>query len=322
MNPFIDFLWKYRKNNIIALIFIAILSIVIAFFVMDKYYTSDVSILPPAGGGDLGKMNTIASIMGMGNMGGGLVSLEMYESIILSRKLQEKLLATSVGDNANSDESVSNQSLLEYLKIEGDNEYEIQEKAHKELNEEILYTEYDDISNILNLQVALKDPFIASNIANKIVMLLDEIVKDHLTKEFHEQYNYIEKRKNVVKDSIKLVESDLENFLKTSIDLSAPDEIVERMRLERTLTIQTAIYAEIKTQEELFLMKNAYMLSPVKVLDSGQIPYKKSRPKRIIVVIALIIIGGFILFLINSSIVFYRRFRTEIVPKLNSGANE
>ncbi len=282
---------------------------------MDKYYTANVSLLPPATSSALqGRLNTIASLMGVGNVGGSILSLEMFESIIHSRKLEKQLLHTPF--EIPMDGGHQTKTLLEFLEIDGENEREIYEKAYKLLNEEVIYTEVDEITNMMILKVTLKNPFLAAAVANKIVVYLDSLVHQHLTKEFREQYAYLKNRMAVVQDSVQMTEEKLKRFLEKSVDVSTPEHIVERMRLERQLIMLSTVYAELKKQEELFIMQNISMLSPVKVLDTAEVPFRKSRPKRLLVLLALLILGGAFQLFVNAGIVFYKRFKTEVVPSL------
>ncbi len=297
-----------------------LVSLIIVFAVMDKYYTSDVTILPP-GGNDLGgSLNTIASIVGMGNMGNGIVSLEMYQSIIVSRRLEKQLLETKYTVDHGGEFAFSG-TLLEFLEIEGENIRDTYEQAYKSLNEEILYAETDDISNILKIEVSLQNPFLAEKVANSVVEYLTDIVNNQVNKEFHEQYNYIKNRITVISDSIKLFENDYRQFLDSTTDLTIPINIIRKLQLERELTILSTILGELKKQEELFIMQNMSMLSPVKVLDVPTVPFKKSRPKRVLVLISFIFFQLFIILLINAALVFYHKFKQEVImEQVNSGS--
>ncbi len=315
INPFTKYLWKTRKINMTIFAIYALVMIGVVFGIMDKYYTADVSLLPPAGSSALqGRLNTLASLVGMTNLGSNFLSLEMYESIIHSRKLETKLLHTHFQFPENGQEKKV--KLLDYLEIEGENKREIYEKAFKLLNEDVIYTEVDEITNMMLLKVTLKNPFLAAQVANKIVHYLDSLVQEHLTKEFREQYAYITNRMQVVEDSIATIEKRLKKFLERTVDVTTPEHIVERMRLERELTVQTTVFAELKKQQEMFLMQNMFLLSPVKVLDYAQPPYRKSRPKRILVLLALWLIGAFVQLSANGALVFYREFKTKIIPSL------
>ncbi len=319
-NPLLKHLWRYRKANIIAGVVYFLLAVGFVFGIMDKYYTASVSLLPPAGSSPLqGRLNTIASLMGMGNVGNSILSLEMFESIIHSRKLEKQLLQTPF--QISQDGQSVTRTLLEFLEIEGENDREIYEKAYKLLNEEVIYTEVDEITNMMILKVTLKNPFLAAAVANQIVTYLDSLVQQHLTREFQQQYAYLKNRMAVVQDSIKLTEQKLKRFLEKTIDVTTPEHIVERMRLERELVVLSTVFSELKKQEELFIMQNIYLLSPVKVLDRAEVPYRKSRPKRLLVLVALMILGGAMMLLVNAGIVFYQRFKTEVLPTLDDRKN-
>ncbi len=315
-NPFTKFLWKHRKKNIAIAFIYFVLAVAFVFGVMDKYYTANVSLLPPAGSSALqGRLNTIASLMGMGSPGNSILSLEMFESIIHSRKLEKQLLNTAFTVPVNGQSQTK--TLLEFLEIEGDNDRELYQKAYKQLNEEVIYTEVDEITNMMILNVTLKNPFLAAAVANKIVVYLDSLVKQHLTREFQQQYAYLKKRINTVQDSINITEQKLKRFLEKSVDVTTPEHIVERMRLEREMIVLSTVFSELKKQEELFIMQNIYMLSPVKVLDMAEVPYRKSRPKRLLVLVALLILGGAFQLMVNAGIVFYKRFKSEVLPSLD-----
>ncbi|RMH60522.1 MAG: hypothetical protein D6677_13575, partial [Calditrichaeota bacterium] len=187
-SPLVAFIWKYRKKNIIAFLVMTLISGTIVFGIMDKYYTSNISVLPPGGSDIGGSLNTIASIVGIGGMSTGMVSLEMFQSVIISRRLEDRLLKTEYNVDPGGEFEYSG-TLLDFLEIDGVNKRDVYEQAYKMLNEEILYAETDDISNILNIQVSLQNPFLAQKVAESVVEYLDEIVKKHVNKEFHEQYN-------------------------------------------------------------------------------------------------------------------------------------
>jgi len=319
VSPFVQFLWKHRKPNIIAFFIMMVISMVVVFGVMDKYYTSDVTVLPP-GGGDIGSnLNTIASIVGMGNLSTGMVSLEMFQSVIISRKLEKKLLETHFDVDPGGEFEFSGK-LIDFLKIDSKNQRDLYEQAYKTLNEDVIYAETDDISNILKIGVSLQNPYLSKEVAETIVKYLDEIVKKHVNKEFFEQYTYIKKRIAGISDTLKFVEGGLKEFLEQATDLTIPRNIIRKIQLERKLTILSTILGELKKQEELFVMQNMSMISPVKVLDNPVVPFKKSRPKRILVLLAFIMIFSALQLMANAAIIFFRKFHEALNEGLKHGS--
>ncbi|MHB2149580.1 hypothetical protein ACX8XP_11020 [Calditrichota bacterium LG25] len=313
LNPIVTFIWEKRRLNLGILLGSLVVVLIVLFFVLNKYYTASVSIVPSSASFSSqlgGKLGALAGLAGIGNIGAGGQSQEMYEGIIHSRRLQSQLLKTKF--TFQDDDAQRSLTLLDFLEIEGDNQRQIWEKAFKKMNEEVIYTEINPDNNILYIKVTLKNPFLAAAVANKLVEYLENIVRQQINKEYNEQYDYLKGRITVLKDSIQISENNLKNFLKTTRDLNAPENVIKELRLRRILTMQSAILAELRKQEELFVLQNMVNLSPVKVLDHAIVPYKKSRPRRALLLISFIIIIVSLQFLANYAIVAYRAFRKNL----------
>ena len=312
LNPIILFIWKNRKINITIASIATVLLFLLVMLFMTKYYTATTSIIPASSNfaSQLGgKLGSLAGLAGLSNMGSGGQSQQMYESIIKSKKLQHRLLHTEF--EFDTDDGIKKQQLLDFLEIEGKNQREILEKAYKELNGDIIFPELDNETDILFVNVTLENPFLAAKVANKIIEYLDDIVSNQINKEYDEQYAYLRKHKTVIKDSILIVENQLKDFLKNTRDLYAPENVIKELRLKRILTMQTAILAELKKQEEIFVLENIVNLKPVKVLDRAVAPYKKSRPKRALVLISFFMLMISVQFVVNYLIVTYRAFKQK-----------
>ncbi len=310
MNPIIAFIWKHRKINLSVFWGSMLIVVIVLFFVLDKYYTANASVLPASSNfaSQLGgKIGTLAGLAGLGSIAGGGQSQEMYQGIISSRKLQLRLLQTEFEFKTNN--GIRKQKLIDNLEIDAKNQRQLLEKAFKKLNEDVIYTEVNPDNDILYLKVTLKNPFLAAEVANKIIEYLDDIVQHQIHKEYKEQYDYLKQRISLLKDSILISENNLKKFLEETRDLNAPKNVIKELRLKRALTMQTTILAELKKQEEIFVLENMVNLSPVKVLDHAIPPYKKSRPRRALLLISFFLIILFVQVLVNYLILAYKAFK-------------
>jgi uncharacterized protein involved in exopolysaccharide biosynthesis len=104
-------------------------------------------------------------------------------------------------------------------------------------------------------------------------------------------------------------------FLETNIDPTLPAFQVEQLRLQRNLRIQTELLIEFRKQLEIFIADNMINLADIKVLDSAYPPYRKSRPKRALLLIALTMLAGFIQLGTNVSLVILQKFKNEFYGK-------
>lgn len=313
LNPIFAFIWKNRKINLIITALSVLITVLIIFFILNKYYTATASVIPSSSNfaSQLGgKLGTLAGLAGLGPVGAGGQSQEMYQGIINSRKLQLRLLQTEF--RFKTSDGLRKQKLIDYLEIKAKNKRQLLEKAFKILNEDVIYTEINPDNNILYLKVTLRNPFLAAAVANKIIDYLDDIVRHQINKEYTQQYNYLQQRISSLKDSILYSENNLKEFLEKTRDINAPENVIKELRLKRVLTMQSAILAELKKQEEIFVLENMVNLSPVKVLDHAIPPYKKSRPRRALLLISFFMLIISVQFLANYLLVAYKAFKQNL----------
>lgn len=313
LNPIVSFIWKHRKTNLIIFSLSILILIIVVFIVLDKYYTATATVIPSSSNfaSQLGgKLGALAGLAGINSIGAGGQTQEMYQGIIGSRRLQLRLLNTVF--EIKNKKNTRKEKLIDFLDIKAKNRRQHLEKAFKMLNEDVIYTEVNPDNDLLILKVTLKNPFLAADVANKIIEYLDDIVRHQINKEYSEQYNYLTNRISLMKDSILIAENNLKNFLEKTRDLNAPQNIIKQLRLKRVLTMQTAILAELKKQEEIFILENMVNLSPVKVLDHAIPPYRKSRPRRALILISFFLIILSVQFLVNYLILAYKAFKQNL----------
>ncbi len=316
INPIIIFIWKNRFKNLILAVILLIASFLIVLLGMDKKYTAVVSIIPPSGSSSsMGKLGALAGLAGLGSISNSGLSQDMNRGILESRALQYKLLQTNFSYQENGN-TVSGK-LIDLLEIDSSNPRELYEKAYKAFVEDILFSDIDADNNILYINVTLKSPVLAAMVANKMIEYLDEIVKKQIVNEYSEQSQYIRSRIQIISDSLKMSENAYKKFLEQTREADSPEYTILDMQFQRQLTVLTTILSELQKQKELLIMNNMFTLSPIKVLDRAEPPYRKSRPKRLLTIISIFSIFIFLQLLINTSIVLFRNFKTNVIARID-----
>jgi len=201
--------------------------------------------------------------------------------------------------------------LIRNLKIKAVNASDSLEKALKKMRSKVINIEINPDNNILTMQVTLYDPLMAAVVANQMVAILDSIVKIQVQKEYREQLLYLNNRISETEVNLKEAENNLQTFLERSRNLKDPRGQVEEIRHRREIELQTAIYTELQKQKEIFILQNMVNLSPVKVLDKAIPPFKKSRPKRALLLISLGLLAIFAQVGLNGSILIVRKIRRD-----------
>jgi uncharacterized protein involved in exopolysaccharide biosynthesis len=308
--PLLWFILSHKKINIIIFSLYCILIFILVVFVISLKYTAQVSILPSQANfaqGFGGKMDEIKKAAGLTSGPLTAQSQEMYLGILHSRRLLDQCINKEFEINYRG--MRLKKKLVDFLEIEGENEREVHEKMIKTLREDIQFIEIDTDNEILYLDVTTDFPELSAQLANYMVDVLNEIVKNQVQKEYREQYQYLQNRILEIEDSLRIADNEMQNFLEKNFDPNLPQFQVEKIRYMRNIEVQTVIYTEFKAQLELFIADNMINLSDIKILDSAIPPYRKSRPKRALLLVSFGILCLFIQISVNGTIIVYRRFR-------------
>jgi uncharacterized protein involved in exopolysaccharide biosynthesis len=316
--PFLGFILKHWKKNLYVGIIYTILLIVIVFFIIPLEYTSGVSILPSAASfsqGMLGNLGNLGKIAGI-DVGAGskAQSQEIYMGIIFSRLLLDQVIYHQY--EFEEDRELRKQNLVEYFELDDLEQREISEKMLKAMREGVVAVNISQDNDILYLDVTTENPFLSAAVADKIVEILNNIVKTEVQKEYRQKLTYLEDRLNGIEDSLVIAEKELMLFLETNTDPTVPAFQVKQLRLQRNLRLQAELLIEFRKQLEIFIADNMVNLADIKVLDQAYPPYRKSRPKRALLLIALTMLVGFVHLGVNVSIVILQKFKNEFNGKL------
>jgi uncharacterized protein involved in exopolysaccharide biosynthesis len=230
--------------------------------------------------------------------------------IIFSRRLLEKVVFQEYEFLSNG--QIKKQNLVDFLEIEEEDEREVIEKVLKRMREDVVIVNIDVDNDILYLDVTTENPFLSAQVANKIVDILNEIVKTEVQKEYRQKLQYLENRLSEIEDSLKIGENELMFFLETNTDPTLPSFLVEQLRLQRNLQIQTELLIEFRKQLEIFIADNMVNLADIKVLDQAYPPYRKSRPKRALLLISFVLLLGFVQLGINASVLIWRNIKQDL----------
>ncbi|WP_025209009.1 Wzz/FepE/Etk N-terminal domain-containing protein [Hippea sp. KM1] len=278
-------IWKYRKFIVVFTLSLTIITVVATLF-MENIYKSSAVILPTkqgSGGSSLvSQYSGIASLVGISlpGSGGSDDIMALLKSRSLKRETIEKynLLPVILYKSWDSKNKrwIEKEGIITKIKkaIFGSkkqvfNKEEIRmSKAIKSFSDMIDVNEDKKLGTI-SVSVEYPDPVIAANLVGDLLSTL----KDRMTKEAIE---IAKKRKKILEDELNKTQDP---------------------------TIQQKLYSLIAKQEETMVMAKVSEDFAFKVIDPPQIPIKKYKPKRkLIVIVAFImslILGIFLVFFVE-----------------------
>lgn len=296
--------WKFLWVNLS----IAVLTLIILFFIVSLYYESTVTILPEYGNknSNLGQIGDLAALAGV-KVGEGAPT-EIYQVLVKSESvlqpvIYKKYLTGEFKDSVN---------LIRYFEVKPDNDLppnlrqrKMFIKAYKKLSEGHLETDLDRLTKVLNIKVTMPESDLSALVANNIVESLDNYIRTKRKSYASEQRFYIEKRLLQVKDSLSAVENRLKNFREENRLVASPALMLEQGRLLRNVDIMQAVYIELNKQLEIAKIDEIKETPVLNVKELAKDPIVKAGPKRGII---------FVIILFTSIILsaLYYMFRDEL----------
>ena len=305
-----------RKNKNILAIFnsiVAVITLIILFFVIKPYYTSSVIILPDSGRKPtFNQLSDLASLAGISV--GENAGTEIYQNLLTA----ETVLAPAVYAKYKTQEFTDSVNLIKYFEIDNysDEPVEIRKRKRflkiKKILLEKIQTRLDRKTKILTLSVTMPESKLSAEVANNIVKSLDNYLRTKTKTYASEQRHYIEKRILQVKDSLNKAEQKLKDFREKNRQISqSPSLLLKQNNLLRDVEILQTVYIELNKQLELAKIEEIKDTPILNVKEFAKDPIKKAGPKRIIIFIVV-----FILSLILS--VLFILYHSQIVNFFSS----
>ena len=282
----LSFLWNKKKKIIIITSAFTILSIIYSF-VATSWYTSTVTILPSRGDNKLNQYSGIASLVGINIPIQNENDQRLYPEIIKSNFVLDRVLMNKFRTQS-SDQPIS---LFEFCNIQFDSsniedKYIVHQEFKEILRKEYSRTEIDEKSSMLTISIsAPEDPLLASELANFFVAQLDYYNRYFRKHKATEQRRYIEKGLEDTNELLEIIRDNLIEFKESNKNIASPQKQIMYEKLETEMQVQKNLYIELKKQLELAKIEEIKETETLNILDKGIIPIKKSKPKRLFIII-------------------------------------
>lgn len=258
----------------------AVLTAAVSLFLPNQY-RSEARILPveARGVGGLGNLASAAAAFGV-SMPGGDSSDANFVDILQSRWLREKLLDTEMTFQARSwrfgAEREHREKLSAYLDAGNT------DRALKALAA-MVGVSRDLKSKVILLTVETKSPSLSQRIAQRSLELLEEFIQQKGHTRGGAKAAFAKARLEEARSEQSKAEAIFQRFLETDRNYQvSPDPSVrlKGTRLEAELRLRMQLVATLALSHEQALMEEKNDVPILNVLDGGNLPLDKSRPKR------------------------------------------
>jgi len=304
-------LWKSRWFIVKFTTAIIVLSVTISL-ILPKSYKSTAILLPQTNQSLLSSLSGLSNLASLTGLSFGQSTMEqLFPDIILSEAVLREVIFTKYS----TEKFAQPVNLIEYWEIDGDSvaeQYEITlEKFRKELT-----VDYDRKTNVVTVELVMREPLLTAEVVNKILSVLDEYIRTKRITNATEQRKWIEQRLKQVQRDLEDAEIKLKDFRERNrIVTMSPQLLLEQQRLLRDVEINTTIFTELKKQYELAKIEELKNIPIINILDPARPAGRKYAPKRAIIVIVSTFLG----FLAACGYVYYRqRYHQNVQHYLRS----
>lgn len=313
IKPYILRLWSNRKMFALFNLAVLILTLAYLLFLSKPYFESTVTILPEYGS----KSNMLSQLSGLASLAGVKVGesapTEIYQNLISS----ESVLHNVIYAKYKTEKFSKSVDLIKYFELDqsdGNTALEKRKrflKLFKLLQTNIISTDVDRMTRILNVKVTMPEAQLSSDVANKIVESLDLYIRTQRKSYATEQSYYIAKRTAQIKDSLIAAENALMNFkAQNRITSQSPNLFLEQGRLMRNVEILQTVFIELTKQLELAKIDEIKDAPVVNVKEFAKNPVIKAGPRRasaLITIMFFSILLSCIYFLFRNDLIKYFR---------------
>jgi len=344
--------WSGRKIIIRAVILCAVLGVVIALL-SPKEYTASTTLVPQLSSGSSrsGGLSSLAAMAGFNlnlNQGTSELSPTVYPQILQSVPFQLELMQTPF-TFPEVDQPISlYEYYTEYSKpgalslikkytiglpfvilkaIRGEPEEDSipandssqtikltleQEKVRKGIEEKVSL-ETNDKEGYIVLSTNFSDPWLAAQVARKAQQLLQQSITEFKIEKAQAELDFIKSRLEEKKQDFEKAQAALAEFRDRNKNVTSALAQTEQERLQNEYQLAFDVYSSLAQQYEQAQIKVKEDTPVFSVIKPVTVPLERSKPKRSMIVIIWVFLGG----LAGIGIVFGKHYWPTLKKRWN-----
>jgi uncharacterized protein involved in exopolysaccharide biosynthesis len=238
-------------------------------------------------------------------------SPRFYAQVVRSRELMEHVLLIRYLDPRQKEVAHDSATLLVILGVRGRDSADSLQRGMRKLNR-LVSVRVDDQTNIVSLMVDAHYPALAAAVANKFVEYLNAFNAQYRQSQAREQRKFVEQRLADGERELRSAEEDLRTFYERNRSWQqSPQLAFEEGRIRRQLEIRQEVYLTLRREYETARIEEVNDIPIITVVDAAVAPVEKSSPKRALLVVIALVLGGTVGALWAASAEYLKHVRNE-----------
>jgi len=217
-------------------------------------------------------------------------SARFYGDLVRSREILERTLLSRYADpkGALGDST----TLLRILRVSGANPDDSLAQGVKQLDE-MITARVDAQTNVVRIAVGTRYPALSADIANRLVMLINEFNMKKRQSQAGQRRRFSEERVAAADSELRSAEGAIKTFYERNRDWQqSPDLTFTEGRLRRQVSIAQEVYLSLKREYETARIEEVNDTPVITVIDRAVVPQERSQPRPFVWMAAALIVGG------------------------------
>jgi len=281
-------------------IFFGLLAALVSL-VLPSAYTAQTTLTPastPASGlsgGALAGLAGLAGQLGVATASGSTVSPDFIAVVLKSREVLTATLQSRFQPGSPDNRELP---LLDILRVQGRTEAARLSQGVRKL-EETVETEVDRSTGIVTLMVEAHDPKLAADIANRMLVILNDFNLERRQSQSREQARFTRERLTEAQAELRQAEAAQLRFLQANREYrGSPLLEFEAGRLQRTVDLRQEVYVSLVKAYDEARISEVRDTPVITTIDSAVPPSERSSPRPVLNVLIGFLAGGIVVFIL------------------------
>lgn len=149
-------------------------------------------------------------------------------------------------------------------------------------------------TGLIKLSIESEDPLLSAEIANYLGIAVTKYVQESQGVKSKRNIVHICKRLKEVSKELEVAEEEVKNYKLNNRDEYSPQAQLELARLSRVLEIKQGIFLTLSKQKEIAEIEKIKKSPVINILDRASVPLFKIKPRKSIICIFFVFLGGII----------------------------
>jgi tyrosine-protein kinase Etk/Wzc len=285
-----------RRRIVFGLPVVAALVVAVFSFVVPSTYTAMTTFVPQAR--TPGRFPSgVAGLAGQLGISFGVEATEsprFYANLVKSRELLERILLSEYQDPRETRSSPDSTTLLRLLNVKGRDAADSLHHGVKALNN-LVSARVDNQTNVVRLSVDARYPTLAAAVANRFVAYLNDFNARTRQSQARERRKFVEQRLADGELELRTAEESLRTFYERNRSWQqSPQLVFDEGRLRRQVDVRQEVYLTLRREYETARIEEVNDTPVITVIDRAAPPQERSRPRRMLLVVVALVLGGIV----------------------------